>query len=840
MEDASLVYNIVNYLLIECWKNRNIKISSSNGAFVLRIAFEIIDEFLKDKENNVKQQILYSLLSGEWSKICINFTIAGNLEDAEDDERKDLRQRLKLYKSLSDKNITNLQSNKVSNIITQIIANDSKNVETLIKCCLFSKLFQTQYKLRVLSFTKCNNKERMYMNESIWIGLLHCNIDPWSYPQSAHKIFFQMYQQFAIWDHIEKYDEFRNPNNGLIKLEDDFNNNQLKEFLITCNKWKKHIIKYFDIIACHIDISQSIMVSQPIVIKFIVSSYLLSSNKIIKTKLDEIMQNTLNKEILDEMQTAKFVDKSLSEYKLPELFKHLLFNRQKYLHLFDPDVEDKGEQYIKQQEIKGYNQFTHDIADGVISAIKKVENNIQILKDIYTLNFSSAQIKIKYYMSTKEHIISIIANIFSFIDLLRSNNMKWKQRSIDNTSNNIKRGNTKLMDQTFSQIIFSSTKQEMNNILKFIFEAAINCFGELERNKYFDSQKQERMDNLANILSFLGHHWTHYVYPSMKDILSYPKIFYWFKALKFTKIGKAWINLLNEIIKHNGTIKDKLNNFIKENKINTQQLMNKYFDESNLSQYHEKDRNLLNNLFSTNDVVLPIKLEYNNNNNTDTNKERNVPLKKKKKAKQAKISQYYSSQTPGGPEDDDNNDEDEEIVIEPFTILDKQLYEDSGRLMYNIDYTDASRSGPDWKYKQDIIKEFGTIGTNIITKYDKENKDKIVEIMWGVDKIKDQKMHNGKIHYLVLWSNNDETWEPAENLTDCQEAIADFKRLQSNQKKKQRKEAGKKRIRAIQNSFSLVFSFFFCSLFFPFSLSLFLSFPRNGLMEYENHGDSMH
>ena len=61
-----------------------------------------------------------------------------------------------------------------------------------------------------------------------------------------------------------------------------------------------------------------------------------------------------------------------------------------------------------------------------------------------------------------------------------------------------------------------------------------------------------------------------------------------------------------------------------------------------------------------------------------------------------------------------------------------------------------------------------------------QNNVKINQIAINIRKtieIKDKNMINDVTQYLVVWDNNEETQESAENLTDCQESITDFQRL---------------------------------------------------------------
>ena len=56
------------------------------------------------------------------------------------------------------------------------------------------------------------------------------------------------------------------------------------------------------------------------------------------------------------------------------------------------------------------------------------------------------------------------------------------------------------------------------------------------------------------------------------------------------------------------------------------------------------------------------------------------------------------------------------------------------------------------------------------------------EIEYEVEKVLGKKKIQGRDHYLIKWkgySNEDNTWEPSENLLNAQDALKDF--LNGNQ-----------------------------------------------------------
>ena len=791
---------------------------------------------------------MYTLLANGWGKICVNFAIAGNLGEDMDGNFENIRTRLKLYKSMSDDKIVKLQSNIVTNIITGIVRADTSNIINIIQCHLFTKLYQDVHDLKIDDFN--NNKGiKSHINEFIYIELFS-DIDPWDFPGSLHKLIFEMYDNFSIWDHLQLY-MFRNPNNNkYITFDQGFGNITLNEYILSYDKWISQIIKYFDVVVSHCDLAQGIMFQQP-VLPFIISSYILTGNKQINDKIDKIIQSALNKS-----EDGEIINESLSNKNTIQLLKYCMIHRSEFLQCFSDD---------QQEQIKQYNQFIHWIGDGVIAAIDKFRNILDTLLNVQSLNFGkNHKLKFQLYFATKGHILSIISNIFHFIDYNRSNNLKWKQ-------NNDKK--SKLVDQTFSKIILSSSspkvKENVNYILQYIFTEKDGFFAnieELNRNKYFENNPLS-IDNLSKIISFLSHHWKNYIYIHESIInksFNYQLIFNCFHLLKYSKFGKIWINFLNEIIKTNKSIKDKLNKFIKEKQNDEwDKTLNNYMDSniiknhtkqcknsSTCYQYHEKDRQQFINLFDNDLIIYPLFNEEKNSQDNDDNNNNNnkwtKPLKKKekkgKKQKQFKITEWYSSQsssacsTPGGPQSDDDDDvnmsepspprsllkeeafkkeESNEsiVVVLPFTVLDKQLYANTNKLMYFIDYTEASRHGPEWQYKNAIKEEFGAVGLEIIKEYDENNREKVIQSMWEVKEVINKRVIGGEIQYEILWdgADNETSWEKLENLTTCRESINDFELKLAAKKKK--KSAARKRLRAIKEEKSLVKNYPFYSNF---------------------------
>lgn len=72
------------------------------------------------------------------------------------------------------------------------------------------------------------------------------------------------------------------------------------------------------------------------------------------------------------------------------------------------------------------------------------------------------------------------------------------------------------------------------------------------------------------------------------------------------------------------------------------------------------------------------------------------------------------------------------VLISQFQILDKQLFAADNKMMYWVDYTDASLQS-DWKYREDIEREFGQLGERMLDEYNEANRDKEVYTVTTVD-----------------------------------------------------------------------------------------------------------
>lgn len=84
---------------------------------------------------------------------------------------------------------------------------------------------------------------------------------------------------------------------------------------------------------------------------------------------------------------------------------------------------------------------------------------------------------------------------------------------------------------------------------------------------------------------------------------------------------------------------------------------------------------------------------------------------------------------------------------------------------------------------------------------------------YEVEAIRDRRVRDGKIQYLIKWKNWPEisnTWEDESNLEGCRELLADFLKKRFQKKKKEKKSMPIKVLRAIDQN-GITYVTFLCS-----------------------------
>lgn len=83
------------------------------------------------------------------------------------------------------------------------------------------------------------------------------------------------------------------------------------------------------------------------------------------------------------------------------------------------------------------------------------------------------------------------------------------------------------------------------------------------------------------------------------------------------------------------------------------------------------------------------------------------------------------------------------------------------------------------EHTRDIFVKMGRIKKKAVVNEsgDSDENDSQESGLFVVDKLLDKKVHKGKVQFLVKWKGYDDSensWEPIENLSTCQEAIDEF------------------------------------------------------------------
>ncbi len=101
--------------------------------------------------------------------------------------------------------------------------------------------------------------------------------------------------------------------------------------------------------------------------KKITSSYSLTGNDEIKTKMDQTIHDALNYDIEN-----KIINRSLMNKNLKFILKCFMKNKSQFLHLFENELHGNS----KSNQIKLYDKFIQSIGDVVLIAINKFKQKI--------------------------------------------------------------------------------------------------------------------------------------------------------------------------------------------------------------------------------------------------------------------------------------------------------------------------------------------------------------------------------------------------------------------------------------------------------------------------------
>lgn len=85
---------------------------------------------------------------------------------------------------------------------------------------------------------------------------------------------------------------------------------------------------------------------------------------------------------------------------------------------------------------------------------------------------------------------------------------------------------------------------------------------------------------------------------------------------------------------------------------------------------------------------------------------------------------------------------------------------------------------------------------------------------YEVEAIRDRRIKDGKIQYLIKWKNWPEisnSWEDEPNLDNCRELVAEFLKKRFREKKKQQKPIDVKKVIGVTEKNGIAFVTFLCS-----------------------------
>ena len=481
---------------------------------MLQSAYVIVQHHLDCDDGRKSRREAMCSLTDIWGSVCIHFSIAGNLEhDDQDGDHDAIRKRLELYHPpLALQKVINLQSNRTTPVITTVFKLDTGNILQMAQCMLFDSEYQQSHSLEVESFSEF---------QSVWQELLNTNIDPWDFPGSVHKLIFELYSTFAVWDNMGKY-PFRNVDDPSLCMVDETAGGlsylTLKEYHKAIRRWREHICCYFNILEADSELAQGIF-RQPETTKFMVSSYLLCGNDDMRTRMDRIAQLLLNRREDDSV-----LDKALNNYNFPRLIRAIMENPTRFA-----------------DGVMDIQPIIREVVEAVMECIQRVQEVTPKLLGVPKMDFEDT-LRTHYFFAVKDHIISMISRIFGVIDCFGSIRLKLVSSG------------SKM--QTVSEMLFQSPKlaRRMQWMLQFIlcstegiFGSPVTCF--LGGNQYL-AQNARRISDIATILGFLSNHWTKYIANAMtsygdRDFVR--SLFDWFPILEYPAIGIRWIECMKAI-----------------------------------------------------------------------------------------------------------------------------------------------------------------------------------------------------------------------------------------------------------------------------------------------------